>query len=314
MLFMYNKVENREWGNKMAMTPMMRQYLEIKEQNKDCILFFRLGDFYEMFFEDAITCSRELELTLTGKDCGLEERAPMCGIPFHASSSYISRLVTKGFKVAICEQVEDPSVAKGIVKRDVIKVITPGTYIDQSNENNLNTYLMAIFSEDDSIGIALTDISTGEFKTTSFSNLKTTLLDEITKINPKEILLDINTNETLLNDIKSITQALITKKDLTSLGTVGLMLLFGIIITTLLNMFFFKSQGLDLFVLYAGLVVFAGITAYDIQNIKNMTQMVEGSEDNVINAVATMGALQIYLDFINIFLRILSIVSRKEDN
>lgn len=106
----------------------------------------------------------------------------------------------------------------------------------------------------------------------------------------------------------------VTKKDLTSLGTVGLMLLFGIIITTLLNMFFFKSQGLDLFVLYAGLVVFAGITAYDIQNIKNMTQMVEGSEDNVINAVATMGALQIYLDFINIFLRILSIVSRKEDN
>ncbi|WP_024613666.1 DNA mismatch repair protein MutS [Clostridium sp. Ade.TY] len=199
----------------MTLTPMMKQYFEIKENYKDCILFFRLGDFYEMFFEDAKTASRELELVLTGRDCGLEERAPMCGIPFHASSSYISRLVTKGFKVAICEQVEDPSVAKGIVKRDVIKVITPGTYIDQSNENNLNTYLMAIFSEDDSIGIALTDISTGEFKTTSFSNLKTTLLDEITKINPKEILLDINTNETILNDIKSITQALITKKDLT---------------------------------------------------------------------------------------------------
>ena len=135
----------------MALTPMMKQYFEIKENYKDCILFFRLGDFYEMFFEDAKLASRELELVLTGRDCGLDERAPMCGIPFHASSSYISRLVTKGFKVAICEQVEDPSAAKGIVKRDVIKVITPGTYIDQNNENNLNTYLMAIFSESDSI-------------------------------------------------------------------------------------------------------------------------------------------------------------------
>lgn len=198
----------------MALTPMMKQYFEIKENYKDCILFFRLGDFYEMFFEDAKLASRELELVLTGRDCGLDERAPMCGIPFHASSSYISRLVTKGFKVAICEQVEDPSAAKGIVKRDVIKVITPGTYIDQNNENNLNTYLMAIFSESDSIGIALTDISTGEFKTTSFNSLKTTLLDEITKINPKEIIVDINTDISLLNDINSITQALITKKDL----------------------------------------------------------------------------------------------------
>ncbi len=116
----------------MKLTPMMRQYFEIKENYKDCILFFRLGDFYEMFFEDAETVARELELVLTGRDCGLEKRAPMCGIPFHASNSYIGRLVAKGYKVAICEQVEDPKVAKGIVKRDVIKVITPGTYTDSS--------------------------------------------------------------------------------------------------------------------------------------------------------------------------------------
>ena len=116
----------------MALTPMMKQYLEVKERNKDCILFFRLGDFYEMFFEDAETAARELELVLTGRDCGLENRAPMCGIPYHAANTYISRLITKGYKVAICEQLEDPSKAKGIVKRDVIKIYTPGTYSDAS--------------------------------------------------------------------------------------------------------------------------------------------------------------------------------------
>ena len=113
----------------MALTPMMRQYVEIKERYKDCILFYRLGDFYEMFFEDAKIASKELELVLTGRECGLEERAPMCGIPFHAATSYISKLVNKGYKVAIGEQVEDPAAAKGIVKRDVIKVITPGTFV-----------------------------------------------------------------------------------------------------------------------------------------------------------------------------------------
>lgn len=134
----------------MALTPMMRQYLEIKERYSDCILFFRLGDFYEMFFEDAKTASRELELVLTGRDCGLEERAPMCGIPFHASTSYISRLVTKGYKVAICEQVEDPAVAKGIVKRDVIKVITPGTYTEQNNDSEYkNTYILSLYEDDE---------------------------------------------------------------------------------------------------------------------------------------------------------------------
>ena len=127
---------------------MMRQYFEIKENYKDCILFFRLGDFYEMFFEDAETAARELELVLTGRDCGLEKRAPMCGIPFHASNSYIGRLVAKGYKVAICEQVEDPKFAKGIVKRDVIKVITPGTYTDSSFvEETKNNYIMTIYAD-----------------------------------------------------------------------------------------------------------------------------------------------------------------------
>ena len=197
----------------MGLTPMMKQYFEIKDKYNDCILFFRLGDFYEMFFDDAKTASRELELVLTGRDCGLEERAPMCGIPFHASASYISRLINKGYKVAICEQVEDPSVAKGLVKRDVIKVITPGTYVD-NNENDSNTYLLAIYEGSNNIGLALTDISTGEFKTTSFTSLKSTLFDEITKVNPKEIIIDINTNEKFINELEGYTNALLTKKDL----------------------------------------------------------------------------------------------------
>ena len=196
----------------MGLTPMMKQYFEIKDRYKDCILFFRLGDFYEMFFDDAKTASRELELVLTGRDCGLKERAPMCGIPFHASSGYISRLVAKGYKVAICEQVEDPSAAKGIVKRDVIKVITPGTYVDGNNENNSNIYLMAIYEENGVIGLALTDISTGEFKTTSFNSLQTTLLDEINKVSPKEIIVDINTSESLLHEISLNCDALLTRK------------------------------------------------------------------------------------------------------
>ena len=198
----------------MGLTPMMKQYFEIKDKYNDCILFFRLGDFYEMFFDDAKTASRELELVLTGRDCGLEERAPMCGIPFHASASYISRLINKGYKVAICEQVEDPSVAKGLVKRDVIKVITPGTYVDGNNENDSNTYLLAIYEGSNNIGLALTDISTGEFKTTSFTSLKSTLFDEITKVNPKEIIIDINTNEKFINELEGYTNALLTKKDL----------------------------------------------------------------------------------------------------
>lgn len=201
----------------MALTPMMKQYLEIKDNYKDCILFFRLGDFYEMFFEDAKTASRELELVLTGRDCGLENRAPMCGIPFHASSNYISRLVSKGYKVAICEQVEDPSVAKGIVKRDVIKVITPGTYLDQSGDLEYkNTYIMSIYENDGYFAIASSDISTGEFKTTYFLNFKTSLLDEVSKISPKEIIVDNSFSEELINEISGLTNLLVTKKDLNS--------------------------------------------------------------------------------------------------
>ncbi|WP_066893270.1 DNA mismatch repair protein MutS [Clostridium nigeriense] len=197
------------------LTPMMRQYFEIKENYKDCILFFRLGDFYEMFFEDAKIASRELELVLTGRDCGLEERAPMCGIPFHAASSYIARLVNKGYKVAIGEQVEDPSVAKGIVKRDVIKVITPGTFIESSEDSEYkNTYLMCIIEENSSFGIAISDISTGEFKVTSFNSMKSTLLDEITKVNPKEILVDVKITDSILDEISTVSQALITKRNL----------------------------------------------------------------------------------------------------
>ncbi len=199
----------------MALTPMMRQYFEIKENYKECILFFRLGDFYEMFFEDAETAARELELVLTGRDCGLEKRAPMCGIPFHASNSYIGRLVAKGYKVAICEQVEDPKVAKGIVKRDVIKVITPGTYTDSSFvEETKNNYIMTIYSdlERNKCSLAITDISTGDFLATEGELEKGVILDEISKFNPKEIILLDSLDQELIKDITLTTPALISRK------------------------------------------------------------------------------------------------------
>ena len=127
-------------------SPMMKHYISMKKEYKDCLLFYRLGDFYEMFFEDALTASRELEITLTGRDCGLDERAPMCGVPFHAAEAYISKLINKGYKVAICEQLEDPAQAKGIVKRDVIRVVTPGTVMESNMLNEKeNNYIMSIF-------------------------------------------------------------------------------------------------------------------------------------------------------------------------
>lgn len=148
-------------------SPMMQHYLETKEQYKDCILFYRLGDFYEMFFEDALTASRELEITLTGKDCGQAERAPMCGVPFHAAEMYIARLISKGYKVAICEQLEDPKNAKGIVKRDVIRVVTPGTVIESNLlEEKRNNYIMSILKKGIYFGVAVCDVSTGEFYAT----------------------------------------------------------------------------------------------------------------------------------------------------
>ena len=148
-------------------SPMMQHYLDTKNTYKDCILFYRLGDFYEMFFDDAITASRELEITLTGRECGQEERAPMCGVPFHAVDMYIARLIAKGYKVAICEQLEDPKNTKGIVKRDVIRVVTPGTVIESNLlEEKKNNYIMSVFKSGIYYGVAVCDVSTGEFYAT----------------------------------------------------------------------------------------------------------------------------------------------------
>ena len=144
-------------------TPMMQHYLQTKEEYKDCILFYRLGDFYEMFFEDAKIASKELELVLTGRDCGQEERAPMCGVPFHSADGYIAKLVSRGYKVAVCEQTEDPALAKGIVKRDVIRIVTPGTVIESSMlEEGKNNYLASIYVTDKECACAFLDVSTGE--------------------------------------------------------------------------------------------------------------------------------------------------------
>lgn len=172
-------------------SPMMQHYLATKEKYKDCILFYRLGDFYEMFFDDAVNVSRELELTLTGKDCGQEQRAPMCGIPYHAAESYIAKLVQNGHKVAICEQLEDPKLAKGIVKRDVIRVVTPGT-VTESNllEEKRNNFIMSIFKKGIFFGIAICDISTGDFYSAEIKeeNNFERLLDEISRYSPSEII------------------------------------------------------------------------------------------------------------------------------
>ena len=170
------------------LTPMMKQYMQTKEEYKDCILFYRLGDFYEMFFEDALTASKELEITLTGKNCGLEERAPMCGIPYHAVDSYLNRLVSKGYKVAICEQVEDPKTAKGIVKREVIRVVTPGTNLDtQGLDETKNNYIMCIVYMADRYGLSIADVTTGEYLVTELDS-QTKLLDELYKFMPSEIV------------------------------------------------------------------------------------------------------------------------------
>ncbi len=169
-------------------TPMMQHYLATKEAYKDCILFYRLGDFYEMFFDDAKIVSKELELTLTGKSCGTKERAPMCGVPYHAAETYLNRLVKKGYKVAICEQVEDPKTAKGIVKRDVIRIVTPGTNTDsQSLDESKNNYIMCIVYVADKYGISIADVSTGDYFVTEVDTERK-LLDEINKYSPAEII------------------------------------------------------------------------------------------------------------------------------
>lgn len=171
-----------------SLSPMMQHYVKTKEENKDCIIFYRLGDFYEMFFDDAVTTSRELELTLTGKDCGLTERAPMCGVPYHAAEVYINRLVAKGYKVAICEQMEDPKEAKGMVRREVIRVVTPGTNLNtQALDETKNNYIMAVVYLSNRFGIAIADVTTGDFMVTEVDKIRT-LLDEVYKFSPAEII------------------------------------------------------------------------------------------------------------------------------
>lgn len=170
------------------LTPMMQQYMETKKEYQDCILFYRLGDFYEMFFDDALTASKELEITLTGKNCGLEERAPMCGVPYHAVDGYLNRLVSKGYKVAICEQMEDPSTAKGLVKRDVVRIVTPGTNLDvQALDETKNNYIMCVVYITDRYGLSVADVTTGEYVVTELSDTEK-LFDEIYKFMPSELI------------------------------------------------------------------------------------------------------------------------------
>ncbi|HZK28562.1 MAG TPA: DNA mismatch repair protein MutS [Thermoclostridium sp.] len=198
----------------MKLTPMMQQYSEIKEQYKDCILLYRLGDFYEMFFEDAQIASRELEITLTARDCGLEERAPMCGVPWHSAQNYIAKLINKGYKVAICEQMEEPSQAKGIVRRDVTRVITPGTVTDpEMLDDKKNNYLMSVYCLQNYFGIAVTDVTTGDFYTTQvvYGNTEKKLFDEIYRYKPSELIVNELFAETVsIDDLKEKTGAYVT--------------------------------------------------------------------------------------------------------
>ncbi len=200
-------------------SPMMQNYLATKEQYKDCILFYRLGDFYEMFFDDAIVASRELEITLTGRACGLEEKAPMCGVPYHAVEIYISRLIAKGYKVAICEQLEDPKTAKGIVKRDVIRVVTPGTVIETNMlEEKKNNYIMSISKKGMYYGLAICDISTGDFYATQIKlpeNNFEKLLDEYARYSPAELVVDtaMGASEKELNILKDRNNTFVTVRD-----------------------------------------------------------------------------------------------------
>lgn len=196
-------------------SPMMQHYLQTKAEYKDCILFYRLGDFYELFFDDAKVASKELELTLTGKACGLEERAPMCGVPFHAVDSYLTKLVSRGYKVAICEQTEDPKLAKGIVKRDVTRIVTPGTNLNmQSLEETKNNYIMSVLYSPDSIGISIADVTTGDYYLTEVDSLRA-CNDEIVKYMPSEIIC----NEAFtfsgidINDLKNRLQIFVNPLD-----------------------------------------------------------------------------------------------------
>lgn len=196
------------------LTPMMQQYLEIKEQYKDCILFFRLGDFYEMFYEDALTASREMEVTLTKKSCGLKEKAPMCGVPYHAADSYISKLIEKGYKVAICEQTDEPSEVRGIVKREVIRIVTPGTLVNQSMlKENKNNYLASVYAGGEKAGLAYCDISTGELIISEYksSDGYDDILNELIKIDVREVILnEVLRDSELADSLSSMTNSYIS--------------------------------------------------------------------------------------------------------
>ena len=175
------------------LTPMMQQYLDIKQQYRDCILFFRLGDFYEMFFDDAVTASKAMEVTLTGKNCGMEEKAPMCGVPYHAADTYIAKLIEKGYKVAVCEQTEDPAAAKGIVKREVIRIVTPGTVVNQGMlDEKENNYLASVYASKDGAALTYCDISTGELMSGEFTSgdIWGDLLNELIRIDVRELITD----------------------------------------------------------------------------------------------------------------------------
>ncbi len=192
----------------MPLSPMMQQYLNIKKQHPDKILFFRLGDFYEMFFDDAVLASKELELTLTGRECGLEERAPMCGVPYHASEGYVARLIEKGYKVAICEQMEDAAATKGIVKRDIVRIVTPGTLIENSMlEDDKNNYIASIYLKEKSAGICFADISTGTAHATILTNdnLQNAIISQLCRFSPKEVLINepILACDLIINYIKT---------------------------------------------------------------------------------------------------------------
>ena len=186
------------------LSPMMKQYFEIKKNYQDTILMFRLGDFYEMFFEDAKTASAELELVLTGRDCGQEERAPMCGVPFHSADTYIARLVAKGYKVAICEQMEDPSATKGIVRRDVVRIVTPGTVIESNMlDETKNNFLCSLFYRDSHAGLCFADVSTGAMHLTEIEGktAQAKIINELGRFMPSEILL--NRESASLNEVRA---------------------------------------------------------------------------------------------------------------
>ena len=202
------------------LSPMMKLYVETKRQYADCILFYRLGDFYEMFFDDALMVSKELEITLTGKECGLEERAPMCGVPFHSVDGYLNRLVENGHKVAICEQVEDPKQAKGLVKREVVRIATPGTNLSSSAlDEGKNNYLMSLLYLSERFGIACVDITTGAFLVTE-ADSRRRLRDEILRYSPAEIICNdsLQMSGLDLDEIKNLVKTTICRGSRASLS------------------------------------------------------------------------------------------------